>query len=136
MPSVLQPIRHLPLSTCGEWPFKCGEWLCLQIFQIHYVLSKNKVLETPLIFFNLKPQKICTYKSWHRMYLLTCSWILNFVREVIAGMLRVFALSLKMWRIHLPQMQLKYFDKLIYIYYNFFSSINLLIYFPLILLVW
>jgi len=22
---------HSPLATCGEWPVKCGEWLCFQI---------------------------------------------------------------------------------------------------------
>ena len=24
---------HLPLATCGKWPFKCGEWINFQIFK-------------------------------------------------------------------------------------------------------
>ena len=28
---------HSPLATCGERPFKCGEWLC---FQIHFKMGK------------------------------------------------------------------------------------------------
>jgi hypothetical protein len=29
-----------PLATCGEWSFKCGEWLCLIVFQNWDVLYK------------------------------------------------------------------------------------------------
>jgi len=31
---------HSPLATCGEWPFKCGEWLIFQISQNWDVLDK------------------------------------------------------------------------------------------------
>ena len=24
---------HSPLATCGEWPFKCGKWLCFKKLQ-------------------------------------------------------------------------------------------------------
>ena len=83
---------HSPLATCGEWAFKCGEWLYFQIFKKCYVLNKNKVLrkgnEFQLILihtFLLKPQKICNDKSWPRMYLLKFSWLLSCVRQSIAG---------------------------------------------------
>ena len=31
---------HSPLDTCGEWPFKCGEWLTFQKSQNWVVLNK------------------------------------------------------------------------------------------------
>jgi hypothetical protein len=32
---------HSPLATCGEWSFKCGEWLYFQTFQNLDVLGKT-----------------------------------------------------------------------------------------------
>ncbi len=31
---------HSPLATCGKWPFKCGEWLYLQILEIKLLRTK------------------------------------------------------------------------------------------------
>ena len=43
---------HSPLATCGEWPFKCGEWLHSQILQDCHVLDKILILRTKIRFFN------------------------------------------------------------------------------------
>jgi len=49
--------NHSPHATCGEWPFKCGEWLCFKSSQKFHVLGRAMSKLTFYLINTLKKSK-------------------------------------------------------------------------------